>query len=78
MDVYIHIHVHMHINDLHETNVQTIFFFHCCFVTNLSFLTWLLWVGGGVGRGLVLHAKMLLGGRDHYNCCIEYGVLNVL
>lgn len=25
MDVYIH--MHMHINDLHETNVQTIFFF---------------------------------------------------
>lgn len=24
MDVYIH--MHMHINDLHETNVQTIFF----------------------------------------------------
>ncbi len=30
------------------------------------------------GRGLVLHAKMLLGGRDHYNCCIECGILNVL
>lgn len=26
MDVYIHIHMHMYINDLHETNVQTIFF----------------------------------------------------
>lgn len=36
----------------------------------------LIAVGGG--GGLVLHAKMRLGGRDHYNCCIEYGVLNVL
>lgn len=44
MDVYIH--MHMHINDLHETNVQTIFFFSLLFCYQ-SVIFDLIAVGGG-------------------------------